>query len=717
MKKILVILLGFIFSVCSVGVKAQTECSTIAELKALADGTECIYIGTGTTTYYDAYNGVVMQDTTGAILLQSTYLSEANATTVKAGMEITNVIGIFQVENTSYMTNIKIKKADIEKIEIKKEDVDVIPQLVDFDDYMSNINSYDGMAVKFENVNIRGIEGTSLSEIYSSETTNKLTVSFTNIPGCVVPARADLAGFLSADWSGKLFRVASAESMVAYAYNAINDIKVAVTQVSNKEYDLLDTFAITNVINTAESKIVYLQEETNMYNCGLRVLLESDVELKIGDKITGLSGTFEPFQNGSNQKSATFIQNKEKNVVVISSDVKSSVLSNYIYTLTDNAMQNAYLYDATLISFSGGVVAKNGDDYVYFIENENGQGEKSIVIKIANVDDLSMYEGKVCAIQGVLDVAATFPENKLTLILRSEKDFLESNVKFASLAELIAAGEPAGSSITYELTNPVLVTYKFAKGEGENTSSTYFFMAQDATAGIVVSLSDIDMENIAVGDSIVGLRGVYSNMRGLTTNILDVNEEVRKGISVKNSGNELQPKEVTFADLINDRAKYSNQVVVVRGVKNDSIFHPGTSFDPTETWEYFFTQNTDTLYYSLNSNGKPYFTFYSNMDITGVVDDRIIGLYFSIWPLSQESIIDLDAPDAVDNVNIDAKIYSQNNILFVETIENSVIEVFSISGSVIYRGVTSSNLTIVDEIEDPFVIVRINGVVFKVMIN
>ena len=80
-------------------IQAQTECSTIAEVKALADGTECLYKGTATTTFYDGYNGVVMQDATGAILLQSTYLSEANATTVKAGMEITNVKGTFAVEN------------------------------------------------------------------------------------------------------------------------------------------------------------------------------------------------------------------------------------------------------------------------------------------------------------------------------------------------------------------------------------------------------------------------------------------------------------------------------------------------------------------------------------------------------------------------------------------------------------------------------------------
>ncbi len=166
-------------------------------------------------------------------------------------------------------------------------------------------------------------------------------------------------------------------------------------------------------------------------------------------------------------------------------------------------MQNAYMYDATLLSFSGGVVTKNSDNsYSYVIENENGNGMKSIAIKVANVDDLSAYEGKSCPVQGVLDVAATYPETALTLVLRTESDFLESNVEFETLADMIAAGEPAGTSVTYALKNPVLVTYKFAKGGGDNAVATYFFMVQDNTAGIVVSLGTTGMANIKEGDYI-----------------------------------------------------------------------------------------------------------------------------------------------------------------------------------------------------------------------
>ena len=69
MKKLSVLLtlfaLAFSFNLSADGVK----CNTIAEIKALANGTACEYVGNATTTfYYDNY-GVMMQDATGAILL------------------------------------------------------------------------------------------------------------------------------------------------------------------------------------------------------------------------------------------------------------------------------------------------------------------------------------------------------------------------------------------------------------------------------------------------------------------------------------------------------------------------------------------------------------------------------------------------------------------------------------------------------------------------
>lgn len=697
-------------------VQAQTECATIAEIKALADDTECLFTGTATTTYYDAYNGVIMQDATGAILLQSMYLSEANSTTVKSGMEITNVKGTFKVESSSYMVSIAIKKADIANIEILNENATFEVEVVDFDTYMNNISQYEGMPVKFENVNIRPVEGTSNSEIYSLTTDNKLTVSFTNAPGYIVPARATLSGFLSADWSGKIFRVSAAKDITPYAYYTLNNLKVGVSTITTQEYELLDTLAVTAVVNKEDCKVVYIQEEAKHQNYGLQVVVPLTTEVEIGDMITGLVGTFEPYLTGANQKSAILTQSLSKPIVVTSKGVQSRILSNYIYTLVDNNMQNAVMYDATLLSLSGGVVTKNEDNtYSYVIENENGQGQRSIAIKVANVEDLSAYEGKSCPVQGVLDVAATYPENPLTLVLRSVADFLESNIEFETLADMIAAGEPAGSSVTYALKNPALVTYKFVKGGGENSYATYFFIVQDATAGIVISLGTEDITTINVGDYISGLRGVFSNMRGMTTNILDVDANLREEIHIESSENKIEPIEVTFAQLLEDKTKYSNRVVTVRNVQN--VQQKNTNPDGSAWYDYYFSQDGVRIDYTLDTDGNPYFTFYNNMDITGVVDDRIIGTCYSIWPLSQDHIIDLDAPSATDNIVMNARIYSEAQTIFVEANEGVNITIFSLQGHCLYSSKATETITRITNLSEKCVIVLVDNVAYKVLLE
>lgn len=713
MKKLYSIICALCIVHCAL-LHAQKKCETIAEIKALASGTECVYEGYALATYYDGYNGIMIQDETGVLLLKNSKCSYGNTSIVAPGMEVSNVKGKFMTGN-NMIARIEVTNSNISKMDVYEEAESVLtPKVVDFDTYMNNIANYEGVVVKLNNVNIRTIEGTTTSEIYSLTSDKVLKLSFSNAPGAQVPLRADLIGFLSADWSGNIFQVGDIDAITPYAYKTINNLKVGVTAKTTHEYELADTFAVTNIVNATNNKVVYIQEETNYNNYGLRVVLPSTASVKIGDMITGLCGTFEPYTKGTKQKSATLTQSASKSVKVVSSGAQSQVLSNYIYTLTDNDMQNAYMYDGTLLSLSGGVVTKTTNGYSYVIENENGQGRKEIALRVANVSDLSAYVGKDCPVQGVLDVAATYPENQLTIVLRSTKDFLESNVKFNSVAELIAAGEPAGTSVTYELVNPVLVTYKFTKGDGDDAVISYFAVVQDATEGIVLSLGAVDLQNVAVGDSIVGLKGVYSNMRGLTTDILDVDETLRTGIKVKNSGNAIVPIEVTFAQLLADKQQYSNRVVKVNNVKNNRIEH--TNSDGSLWLEYYFTQGEDRMDYTLDSDGKPYFTFYDNMNITGVVDDRVIGGYYSVWPLSQAHIVEVSGgATSVEDIISTAVIYSRNNTIYVETEVGANITVFSLVGQSLYSATSVDNLTVIDNIVEKCVIVKVNSSIYKIV--
>lgn len=713
MKKLYSIICALCIVHCAL-LHAQKKCETIAEIKALASGTECVYEGYALATYYDGYNGIMIQDETGVLLLKNSKCSYGNTSIVAPGMEVSNVNGKFMTGN-NMIARIEVTNSNISKMDVYEEAESVLtPKVVDFDTYMNNIANYEGVVVKLNNVNIRTIEGTTTSEIYSLTSDKVLKLSFSNAPGAQVPLRADLIGFLSADWSGNIFQVGDIDAITPYAYKTINNLKVGVTAKTTHEYELADTFAVTNIVNATNNKVVYIQEETNHNNYGLRVVLPSTASVKIGDMITGLCGTFEPYTKGTKQKSATLTQSASKSVKVVSSGAQSQVLSNYIYTLTDNDMQNAYMYDGTLLSLSGGVVTKTTNGYSYVIENENGQGRKEIALRVANVSDLSAYVGKDCPVQGVLDVAATYPENQLTIVLRSTKDFLESNVKFNSVAELIAVGEPAGTSVTYELENPVLVTYKFTKGGGADAVISYFAVVQDATEGIVLSLGAVDLQNVAVGDSIVGLKGVYSNMRGLTTDILDVDETLRTGIKVKNSGNAIVPIEVTFAQLLADKQQYSNRVVKVNNVKNNRIEH--TNSDGSLWLEYYFTQGEDRMDYTLDADGKPYFTFYDNMNITGVVDDRVIGGYYSVWPLSQAHIVEVSGgATSVEDIISTAVIYSRNNTIYVETEVGANITVFSLVGQSLYSATSVDNLTVIDNIVEKCVIVKVNSSIYKIV--
>ena len=92
-------------------------------------------------------------------------------------------------------------------------------------------------------------------------------------------------------------------------------------------------------------------------------------------------------------------------------------LAKYIYTLTSDGMQNAFRYESTLVVFSGGKVVKNDNNtYSYVIENENGTGRQSVRFVVTGVEDLSVYDGKECAVRGVLDVANNYPDNQFTII-------------------------------------------------------------------------------------------------------------------------------------------------------------------------------------------------------------------------------------------------------------------------------------------------------------
>lgn len=726
MKK-LSFLLTIVALAFSLNVSADgTKCSTIAELKALADGTVCEYVGTATTTYYYDNLGVVMQDETGAILLYNKYLGAAKAGTdetikTTVNMQITDVWGTFKQEGGSLIDRIVLTDEDAEWIEIKNHSATFAPEVIDFDIYMTKLDQYKGVAVAFNEINIRSVGESLNSEFYSPTTGATLSVPFNARIGNL-PVKASVSGFLGRDANGKnIFKIGSKEDVTPLSFKAIKDIKNIVFKYEeNLKYDLIDTFAVSHVIKEAAKTIVYIQEkdryEPDHYDLGLRIEVPSVADIKRGDYIAGLCGKFRPFAGDSisGLKGASFFQDANSQIKVVGTGANCRSLAKYIYTLASDGMQNAFRYESTLVVFSGGKVMKNSDGtYSYVIENENGTGRQSVRFVVTGVSNLSAYEGKECAVRGIVDVANNYPNNQFTIICRDASDIIEPVLQFANIKELIASGE-IGSDIVYELTNPVLVSYVFAKTQN---IPTYYFVIQDETAGIIVDLNVTAMDNIVAGDSIVGVKGKYNNTRGITTDFLAIDDELRKDIVVKSSNNPVKGIEVTFAEILADKKLYENRVVTVRGVKHGSVFHPGADYMPQDAIEGCFVQGTDTIYYTTGPNSGG-FVYYDYMDITGVVDNKVIGEYYSIWPLSQNHIIDLgEVPTELDAALMNATIYSKNNTIFVETNEGAQIRVFNLQGQCLFANQAVSSLTTIDNINEKCVIISVDEIVYKLMIK
>ena len=717
-----IISLAFSLNLSADGVK----CNTIAEIKALADGTACEYVGNATTTYYYDNYGVMMQDATGAILLYNKYLGAAKAGTdakikTTVNMEITDVWGTFKKEGGSLLDRIVLSDDDAEYILIKNENATFTPELVEFDTYVTKLEQYKGVAVQFNEINIRSVGGSLNSEFYSETSTSTLSVPFNTRIGNL-PVKASLAGFLGRDGNGRnIFMIGSKEAIKPLAFNSILDIKNIITDYNEVfNYDLLDTFAVSHVVPTADGKIVYIQErdvyQPDHYDHALRIEVPAAADadgVKRGDYIVGVNGKYRPYTGDSiAQRGASFFQNAASSIKVVASGAECRALPKYIYTFTGDNMQNAYRYESTLVVFSGGKIQKEADGtYSYVIENENGTGLQSVGFHITGVEDLSAYEGRTCAVRGIVDVANSYPNRQFSIICRNEADILASNMQFETIADLIAAGE-LGGGVTYELVNPVLVSFTFAKTQN---TPTYYFIVQDQTAGIIVDLNTEEYTAVQAGDSIIGLRGVYNNTRGITTDFLAVNSDLRRNIVVKNRNNAVKGIEVTFAEILADKKLYENRVVTVRNVHLDSVFHPGTDYMPQDAIEGCFTQGTDTIYYTTGANAGN-FTFYDNMDITGVVDNKVIGEYYSIWPLSQAHIINLDATSC-DNVEMNARIYSSNQTIFVETHEGANIALFTLQGQSLYTTKATSSLTQISNIAEKCVIILVDNVAYKMMVK
>ena len=149
-------------------------------------------------------------------------------------------------------------------------------------------------------------------------------------------------------------------------------------------------------------------------------------------------------------------------------------------------------------------------------------------------------------------------------------------------------------------------------------------------------------------------------------------------------------------------------------MKNNKIQH--TNNDGSAWTECYFSQDSVRMDYTVDADGTPYFTYYDNMDIIGIVDDRVIGSYFSVWALSQEHIINLD-DTVIENVDLDVDVFAQNSTIYVSVNNDVEIEVYSLRGMLLSRQMTSNGVARIDVGNENCVIVRVGNSVHKVAVK
>jgi hypothetical protein len=84
---------------------AQTECATIAEVRAQKNKTEIKYTGIATTTFYGPA-GILIADETGYLYVKNSLLSEWGSSSIKPNMKITNICGLFNQTSDMDMSHI-----------------------------------------------------------------------------------------------------------------------------------------------------------------------------------------------------------------------------------------------------------------------------------------------------------------------------------------------------------------------------------------------------------------------------------------------------------------------------------------------------------------------------------------------------------------------------------------------------------------------------------
>lgn len=477
--------------------------------------------------------------------------------------------------------------------------------------------------------------------------------------GTTIPGMGTVTGYIyeTASSSGTTlcFWVLEAE---ATGYSNINEYKNAVGagNTATKSAAIADPMLVSYVyanprLGTA-TLFVSQKAGYSTYYAAIRTTTtdKNGKAYAAGDSIKGVKGFLTAYgfdQTNNDIITGTYIDiNPMENTIEIISSGATTPAATSLYDLsylTGANKRSAGSYEARYMTVSvGELKAKDVDGIAeYWFFSDKGD---SILVVAPTFEITEDMLGRV-GLKAFTDVKNSGAN--VQLILTAESDIVQSNVKFNSIAAIKAAGA-AGAGITYELTTPVLVTY--IQEDSELDWDTYvdvpknWLYVQDATGAMRVSLDTAAtrLSTVAVGDSIVGVKGVFDSYGAY----VKVTPETAQH-TVKNSNNTLEPKVITLKELIEAQSAGTYNAMLVRldtveYIKSqvESEWTPGTFFDI-----HYFVQGEDTLSYSQGNFNDGFgvdganYKFYPVNNITAVVEQGWQGGQYGFWPINQAAIV------------------------------------------------------------------------------
>ena len=703
MKKLvsygLVVIINLIFATTNVFAQNYVELDKISDIRTQEDGTYIFYVGEAITTFYGS-GGILIQDETGSIYVKSYDLSKACSAPADAGypnLKITAIAGIFHKATDMEMTHIQIEyDTDAYDIEVLEENVDFTITDVALEDLMEDPMKYECQPIRLTQVAATITEYTKYFELNGKE----LIISTGQMGEAMdVPSEGTFVGYYGNNGT-QGFIIPDSKYITPTAYKSIYDIKNS--RKTGVELGILDPVLVNRVVKNSDgSTTLYIQEDYSWWGTyGTTVIVENlTANVQEGDSIIGVRGYVTPFrvENETEIYGSKIEQKGDLGANIVIKNSNNPLSSTRVQELEYIKGEATANYEATLCATPAGTIVKHGDKYYLRIVHSNTNASDSILIEGA---DFSSLIGTKHALIGIVDAGIINP-GKTTLILRSANDILLDNYQFNTIAEMRAAGRPLATDVTYELVNPVLVTYKREYNiDGVDLIGVH---VQDETGGYYIKkqVTDDEKFNVNAGDSVSNFKGVFVNTAGTgyMLDFSDINNTQEDPFKIISSGNAVDknPIDVTIAELAADPNKYSSRVVRLKNVmQGDTTYTPWwTGGYPITDYYLYQEGSSERMFYSSWN-----YPLYEKNTIVGVFDDACDTEGFTIIPLSPIHITNSEEENETNvEITSDNNItvaYNNNTILFSDYV--NAVEIYNTNGALVmqqhvYTNSTSINLS------------------------